>query len=124
MPKKSLPYRRGGYTQKMRIGGQTLYLRTGEYEDGSLGEIFVDLSKEGAMIRSLVNSLCITVSVALQNGTSLEDLVDKFLHTKFDPSGPVECHPYIKMASSITDLIFRDLAINYLGRDELKHVKV
>lgn len=123
MAKNPLPERRRGYTQKMRIGGQTLYLRTGEYEDGTLGEIFVDLSKEGAMIRSLVNCICITVSVALQNGTSLEDLVDKFLHTKFDPSGPVECHSHIKMASSITDLIFRDLAINYLGRNDLKHVK-
>jgi ribonucleoside-diphosphate reductase alpha chain len=123
MSKKSLPDKRIGYTQKMRLGGQTLYLHTGEYKDGSLGEIFVDLSKEGALIRSLLNCICITVSVALQNGTPLEDLVDKFLHTKFDPSGPVQCHAHIKMASSITDLIFRDLAINYLGRDDLKHVK-
>jgi len=105
----------------MKIGGQTLYLRTGEYEDGTLGEFFVDLSKEGALIRSMMNSFCIGISVALQSGASLEDLCEKFLHTKFEPSGLVQNHPHIKMASSILDLIFRDLAINYLGRADLKH---
>ena len=121
MEKRKLPNRRGGYTQKMKIGGQTLYLRTGEYEDGTLGEIFVDLSKEGALIRSMMNSFCIGISVALQSAASLEDLCEKFLHTKFEPSGIVQNHPHIKMASSILDLIFRDLAINYLGRGDLKH---
>ena len=121
MEKIKLPNRRGGYTQKMKIGGQTLYLRTGEYEDGTLGEIFVDLSKEGALIRSMMNSFCIGISVALQSGASLEDLCEKYLHTKFEPSGMVQNHPHIKMASSILDLIFRDLAIDYLGRDDLRH---
>jgi len=119
--KKRLPERRGGYTQKMKVGGQTLYLRTGEYEDGTLGEIFVDLDKQGSFVRSMMNCFCIAVSVALQYGASLEDLCNKFLFTKFDPSGPVRCHDNIKFATSILDLIFRDLAINYLGRDDLKH---
>lgn len=121
MGKRKLPNRRNGYTQKMKIGGQTLYLRTGEYEDGTLGEIFVDLSKEGALIRSMMNSFCISISVALQYGASLEDLCNKFMFTKFEPSGMAKNHFHIKMASSVLDLIFRDLAINYLGRDDLKH---
>ncbi len=123
MDKRRLPSRRVGYTQKMKIGGQTLYLHTGEYEDGTLGEIFIDLDKQGSLMRSLMNCFCIAISVALQYGASLDDLVNKFIYTKFDPSGPVQYHPNIKMASSILDLIFKDLAITYLGRDELKHKK-
>jgi len=121
MEKKRLPNRRNGYTQKFKIGGQTLYLHTGEYEDGTLGEIFVDLSKEGALIRSMMNGFCINFSVALQYGASLDDLCDKFIGTKFDPSGGVQNHADLKMASSIFDLICKDLAINYLGREDLKH---
>lgn len=118
-----MPNRRVGYTQKMKIGGQTLYLRTGEYEDGTLGEIFVDLSKEGSLIRSMLNSFCIAISVALQYGASLEDLADKYINSRFEPSGIVQNHEHIKMASSIPDLIFKDLAINYLGREDLKHTQ-
>ena len=121
MKKRRLPNRRAGYTQKAVIGTQTIYIRTGEYEDGTLGEIFIDLSKEGSLLRSLMNCFCIAISVALQYGASLEDLCNKFLFTKFEPSGLVKNHPHIKMASSILDLIFRDLAINYLGREDLKH---
>ncbi len=116
-----LPNRRRGYTQKMVVGGQSLYLRTGEYEDGRLGEIFVSLGKEGDLISSLINSFCIVTSIALQSGTPLEDLVKNFIFSKFEPAGQVLNHPDIKMASSILDAIFRDLAINYLGRDDLKH---
>jgi len=119
--KRKLPARRQGYTQKMMIGGQTLYLHTGEYEDGTLGEIFIDLNKQGSFIRSIMNCFCIAISIALQYGAPLEDLTNQFLGTRFDPAGPVQYHPDIKMSSSILDLIFRDLAINYLGRDELKH---
>lgn len=116
-----LPNRRTGYTQKMVVGGQSLYLRTGEYEDGRLGEIFVSLGKEGELISALLNSFCIVTSIALQSGTPLEDLVKNFIFSKFDPSGTVENHPDIKRATSILDAIFRDLAINYLDRDDLKH---
>ena len=116
-----LPNRRNGYTQKMVVGGQSLYLRTGEYDDGKLGEIFVSLGKEGDLISSLINSFCIVTSIALQSGTPLEDLVKNFVFSKFEPSGQVLNHPDIKMATSILDAIFRDLAINYLGRDDLKH---
>ena len=121
MEKIKLPNRRNGFTQKFKIGGQTVYLNTGEYADGKLGEIFVDLSKEGSLLRSMMNSFCIAVSVALQYGASLEDLCDKFLFTKFEPAGIVQNHSDIKMATSILDAIFRDLGINYLGRSNLKH---
>ena len=121
MEKHRLPNRRTGYTQKAVIGDQTIFITTGEYPDGTLGEIFIDLSKEGSLLRSLMNCFCIAVSVALQYGASLEDLCDKFMFTRFEPSGMVRNHPHIKMASSILDLIFRDLAIHYLGRDDLKH---
>ncbi|MCH7499426.1 MAG: hypothetical protein IH886_05370 [Nitrospinae bacterium] len=119
--KRKLPNRRAGYTQKMKIGGQTVYLHTGEFGDGTLGEIFIDLSKEGALIRSMMNCFCIAISVALQYGASLEDLADKFLHSKFEPAGIVQNHADIKMCSSILDAIFRDLAIHYLDRNDLKH---
>jgi ribonucleoside-diphosphate reductase alpha chain len=120
-PRVRLPQRRKGYTQKMQIDGVTLFLRTGEYPDGSLGEIFVSLGKEGDLISSLVNSFCIVTSIALQSGTPLEDLVKNFIFSKFEPSGCVQNHPNIKIATSILDAIFRDLAIHYLGRDDLRH---
>lgn len=116
-----LPQRRKGYTQEMVIDGHLIHLKTGEYEDGTLGEIFVSLGKEGDLISSLINSFCIVTSIALQTGTPLEDLVKNFTFTRFEPSGMVKHHPHIKMASSILDAIFRDLAINYLGREDLKH---
>lgn len=120
-PRVRLPQRREGYTQRMEIDGHILFLRTGEYPDGRLGEIFVSLGKEGDLISSLINSFCIVTSIALQSGTPLEVLVNNFIFTKFDPSGCVQNHPNIKIATSILDAIFRDLAIHYLGRDDLKH---
>ena len=122
--KKSLPTRRLGYTQKFKISGTTVYLRTGEYPDGTLGEIFVDIDKSGTFIRSMMSSFCIAISIALQNGASLEDLCNKFLSSKFEPAGMVTHHATIKNCSSIVDLIFRDLAIHYLGKDELRHIKI
>ena len=119
--RKKLPDRRGGYTQKMIVGGQSVYLRTGEYPDGTLGEIFISMGKEGELISSLLNSFCIAISIALQSGSKLEDFVKNFVYSKFEPSGMVRNHEHIKMTSSILDAIFRDLAINYLGRDDLKH---
>ena len=121
--KRRLPDRRSGYTQKMVVGGQKLYLRTGEYEDGQLGEIFIDLCKTGSVLRSLMNNYAITVSTALQYGTPLEALVKHSIFTSFEPSGFVQGHDDIKKANSILDAIFRDLAINYLGREDLKHSK-
>lgn len=121
MTRQRLPNRRNGYTHKLIVGGQSLFLRTGEYEDGSLGEIFVSLGKEGDLISSLINSFCIVTSIALQSGTPLEDLVKNFIFSKFEPSGMVQNHPDIKFGTSILDVIFRDLAINYLGREDLKH---
>jgi len=105
----------------MVIGGQSLYLKTGEYQDGRLGEIFVSLGKEGDLISSLINSFCIVTSIALQSGTPLEDLVKNFIFAKFEPSGVVQNHDHIKFATSILDAIFRDLAIHYLNREDLKH---
>ncbi len=116
-----LPQRREGYTQRMEIDGHTLFLRTGEYPDGRLGEIFVSLGREGDLISSLINSFCIVTSIALQSGTPLEVLVNNFIFTKFEPSGCVRNHDHIKIATSILDAIFRDLAINYLDRQDLKH---
>lgn len=118
-----LPSRRKGYTQKARIGAHKLYLRTGEYEDGTLGEIFVDLHKEGAAFRSLMNCFCIAVSLGLQRGVPLAEFVDKFTFQRFEPNGPVRHHDRIKNATSIVDFIFRELAITYLGREDLAHVK-
>ena len=122
MNRKKLPNRRVGYTQKMKVGGQTLYLRTGEYEDGTLGEIFVDLSKTEPLLSAMINGFCISISAGLQHGVPLDWLVGKFTFFKFEPAGLVECHEDIKMATSILDAIFRDLGINYLGRNDLKHV--
>jgi ribonucleoside-diphosphate reductase alpha chain len=119
--RKSLPAKRRGFTQKARIGGQVLFLRTGEYNDGTLGEVFIDLAKEGSTLRSLMNCFAISISVGLQYGVPLEEFVDKFVFTKFEPSGMVD-HPNIKTTTSLVDFIFRALAYEYLGRTDLVHV--
>ena len=118
-----LPTRRGGYTQAARIAGTKLYLRTGEYADGRLGEIFLDMHKEGAAFRSLMNSFAIAVSIGLQYGVPLEEYCDAFIFTKFEPQGVVQGHPAVKMSTSVLDYIFRDLAISYLDRSDLAQVK-
>ncbi len=117
-----LPHRRKGYTQKAVVGGHKVYLRTGEYEDGRLGEIFIDMHKEGAAFRSLMNNFAIAVSVGLQYGVPLEEFVDAFTFTRFEPAGPVRGNEVIKNATSILDYLFRELAVSYLGRYELAHV--
>ncbi len=121
--RRRLPFRRAGYTQKAVIGGHNVYLRTGEYEDGTLGEIFLDMHKEGAAFRSMMNCFAIAVSLGLQHGVPLEKYVDAFLFTRFEPNGMVQGNPYIKMTTSIIDYIFRELAVTYLGRHELAQVK-
>ncbi|MCS6864386.1 MAG: LAGLIDADG family homing endonuclease, partial [Gemmataceae bacterium] len=120
--RRRLPDRRAGYTQKARIGSHKLYIRTGEYEDGTLGEIFIDMHKEGAAFRSMTNCFAIAVSLGLQHGVPLEEYVDAFLFTRFEPNGIVQGNPYIKMTTSIIDYIFRELAITYLDRKDLAHV--
>jgi ribonucleoside-diphosphate reductase alpha chain len=117
-----LPDRRKGYTQKAVVSGHKIYLRTGEYEDGQVGEIFLDMSKEGAAFRSLMNCFAIAVSLGLQHGVPLEEFVDAFTFTRFEPNGIVRGHSKIKMVTSIIDYVFRDLAINYLGRRDLAQV--
>lgn len=119
--RRTLPAKRRGFTQKAKINGQTLFLRTGEYSDGTVGEIFVDLAKEGSTLRSLMNSFAIAISVGLQYGVPLEEYVEKFVFTKFEPSGMVD-HPNIKTTTSIVDFVFRCLAYEYLGRTDLVHV--
>ncbi len=119
--RKKLPHKRRGFTQKAKIGGQTVFVRTGEYDDGTLGEIFVDMHKEGASFRSLMNCFAISVSIGLQYGVPLEEFMNKFTFTRFEPSGMVD-HPNIKNASSVVDYIFRLLAFEYLGRTDLVHV--
>ncbi|BCX05192.1 MAG: hypothetical protein KatS3mg053_3130 [Candidatus Roseilinea sp.] len=119
---RRLPNRRAGYTQKAKIGGQSIFLRTGEYEDGTLGEIFIDMHKEGAGFRSLLNCFAIAVSLGLQYGVPLDEFVDQFVFTKFEPSGVVTGNDRIKMATSVIDYIFRELAITYLGREDLAHI--
>jgi ribonucleoside-diphosphate reductase alpha chain len=121
--RKPLPYRRAGYTQKAKIGGHSIFIRTGEYEDGSLGEIFLDMHKEGAAFRSLLNGFAIAVSLGLQYGVPLEEYVDAFTFSRFEPNGMVQGHDYVKMATSVIDYIFRDLAISYLNRADLGQVK-
>jgi ribonucleoside-diphosphate reductase alpha chain len=120
--RKNLPGKRGGFTQKASVGGQTVFVRTGEYEDGTLGEIFVDMHKEGATFRSLMNCFAIAVSVGLQYGVPLEEFVDKFTFTRFEPSGMVGGHDNIKSATSVIDYIFRVLGYEYLSREDLVHV--
>ncbi|MBB53535.1 MAG: ribonucleoside-diphosphate reductase, adenosylcobalamin-dependent [Magnetovibrio sp.] len=117
------PHRRKGYTQKATVGGHKVYLRTGEYEDGRLSEIFIDMHKEGAAFRSLMNNFAIAISIGLQYGVPLEEYVEAFTFTRFDPSGTVTGNDTIKMATSILDYIFRELAVSYLGRNDLAHVE-
>lgn len=120
--RKQLPGKRGGFTQKASVGGQTIFVRTGEYEDGTLGEIFVDLHKEGATLRSLMNCFSIAVSLGLQYGVPLEEYVDKFTFTRFEPAGMVTGHDNIKSATSIIDYMFRMLGFEYLGREDFIQV--
>jgi ribonucleoside-diphosphate reductase alpha chain len=119
--RKQLPAKRRGYTIKGKVGGQAMFLRTGEYSDGTLGEIFIDMAKEGATMRSMLNSFAIAISIGLQYGVPLEEYVDKFIFSRFEPAGIVE-HPNIKTATSVLDYIFRLLAYEYLDRDDLVHV--
>ena len=121
--RRRLPNKRGGYIQKAKIGGHNVYLHTGEYADGSLGEIFLDMHKEGAAFKALTNAFAIAVSLGLQHGVPLKEFVDAFVFTRFEPNGPVQGNDRIKMSTSILDYIFRDLAVNYLDRNDLAHVK-
>ena len=119
--RRTLPAKRRGFVQKAKINGQAVFLRTGEYSDGTLGEIFIDMAKEGATMRSMMNCFAISISIGLQYGVPLEEFIDKFAFTRFDPSGFVE-HPNIKSTTSIVDFIFRVLGYEYLGRTDLVHV--
>jgi ribonucleoside-diphosphate reductase alpha chain len=121
-PRFLLPGRRTGYTQEAKIGGHKVYLRTGEYQDGTLGEVFIDLAKEGATLRGILSCFAIAVSKGLQFGVPLEEFVDTFTFQTFEPRGLVEGHPHIKMANSIVDYVFRALAVEYLRRDDLAQV--
>jgi ribonucleoside-diphosphate reductase alpha chain len=121
--RRPLPSRRSGYTQKAIVGGHKLYLRTGEYEDGTVGEIFLDMHKEGAAFRSLMNCFAIAISLGLQHGVPLEEFVEAFVFTRFEPNGPVKLNDRIKMSTSIIDYIFRELAVTYLDRYDLAQVK-
>jgi ribonucleoside-diphosphate reductase alpha chain len=120
--RRRLPHRRRGYTQKARVGGHKVYLRTGEYEDGTLGEIFLDMHREGAAFRSLMNCFAISISLGLQHGVPLEEFVDAFLFTRFEPNGRVEGNYRIQRSTSVIDYIFRELAISYLARNDLEQV--
>ncbi len=119
--RRALPAKRRGFTQKAKINGQALFLRTGEYNDGTLGEIFIDMAKEGATMRSMLNCFAIAISIGLQYGVPLEEYVEKFVFTRFEPAGIVD-HPNIKTTTSIIDFMFRSLAYEYLGRTDLVHV--
>jgi ribonucleoside-diphosphate reductase alpha chain len=121
--REKLPGRRKGYTQKAIVGGHKVYLRTGEYDDGKLGEIFIDMHKEGAALRAMMNNFAIAVSVGLQYGVPLDEYVDAFTFTKFEPAGMVQGNESIKNATSILDYVFRELAVSYLGRNDLAHVE-
>ena len=121
--RSKMPERRKGYTQKAIVGGHKVYLRTGEYSNGALGEIFIDMHKEGAGFRAMMNNFAIAVSVGLQYGVPLEEFVDAFTFTKFEPAGMVQGNDSIKNATSILDYIFRELAVSYLDRTDLAHVK-
>ena len=120
--REKMPDRRKGYTQKAVVGGHKLYLRTGEYDDGRIGEIFIDMHKEGAALRSLLNNFAIAISLGLQYGVPLDEYVDAFTFTRFEPAGPVQGNDTIKYATSILDYVFRELAVSYLGRSDLGHV--
>src|SRR5262249_36305710 len=117
--RRRLPDRRKGYIQKATVGGHKVYLHTGEFEDGELGEIFIDMHKEGAAFRSLMNNFAIAISIGLQYGVPLEEFVDAFVFTRFEPAGPVEGNDSVRSATSILDYIFRELGISYLGRKDL-----
>ncbi len=121
--RRAMPARRKGYTQKARVGGHKVYLRTGEFEDGSLGEIFIDMHREGAAFRSLMNCFAIAISLGLQYGVPLEEFVEAFTFTRFEPNGSVQGHDNIKMSTSVIDYIFRELAMSYMGRYDLVQVK-
>ena len=117
----SMPDRRKGYIQKATIGNHKVYLHTGEYEDGKIGEIFIDTSKEGELVKALMNNFAIAISLGLQYGVPLDEFVDAFIDTKFEPSGKVEGNDRILSATSILDYVFRELAISYLGKEDLAH---
>jgi ribonucleoside-diphosphate reductase alpha chain len=120
--RRKLAGRRKGYTQKASVGGHKVYLRTGEYEDGSLAEVFIDMHKEGSAFRSLMNNFAIAISIGLQYGVPLEEFVEAFTFTRFEPAGMVQGNDAIRMATSIIDYIFRELAVSYLARNDLAHV--
>src|ERR1700742_4944429 len=120
--RERLPHRRKGYTQKAVVGGHKVYLRTGEYEDGRIGEIFIDMHKDGAAFRSLMDGFAIAISMGLQYGVPLEEFVEAFTFTRFEPAGMVTGNDSIKNATSVLDYIFRELAVSYLGRNDLAHV--
>ena len=119
--RSKMPDRRKGYIQKVSIGDHKIYLHTGEYDDGKVGEIFVDMNKEGELVKALMNNFAIAISLGLQYGVPLEEFVDAFIETKFEPSGEIKGNDRILNASSILDYIFRELAISYLGREDLAH---
>ena len=116
-----MPDRRKGYIQKAQIGDHKVYLHTGEYDDGKIGEIFIDTNKEGELVKAMMNNFAIAISLGLQYGVPLEEYVDAFIDTKFEPSGNVIGNDRILSASSILDYVFRELAISYLGKEELAH---
>ncbi|HOZ27687.1 MAG TPA: TSCPD domain-containing protein, partial [Hyphomonadaceae bacterium] len=120
--RRRLPDRRKGYIQKATVGGHKVYLHTGEFDDGELGEIFIDMHKEGAAFRSLMNNFAIAISIGLQYGVPLEEYVDAFIFTRFEPAGEVTGNDSIRKATSILDYIFRELAVSYLGRDDLAEI--
>ncbi|MBI3558530.1 MAG: vitamin B12-dependent ribonucleotide reductase, partial [Deltaproteobacteria bacterium] len=121
-PRRRLPRKRNGFTVEAKVAGHKVYLRTGEYEDGTLGEIFIDMHKEGAAFRSMLNCLAISISLGLQHGVPLEEFVDVFTFTRFEPQGMVD-HPNIKTSTSVVDFIFRVLGMEYLKRTDFVHVK-
>ena len=119
--RSKMPDRRKGYIQKVTIGDHKIYLHTGEYDDGKVGEIFIDMNKEGELVKALMNNFAIAISLGLQYGVPLDEFVDAFIETKFEPSGEITGNDRILNASSILDYIFRELAISYLGREDLAH---
>jgi len=119
--RSKMPDRRKGYIQKVTIGTHKIYLHTGEYDDGKVGEIFIDMNKEGELVKALMNNFAIAISLGLQYGVPLDEFVDAFIETKFEPSGEITGNDRILNASSILDYIFRELAISYLGREDLAH---
>ena len=119
--RSKMPDRRKGYIQKVSISNHKIYLHTGEYDDGKVGEIFIDMNKEGELVKALMNNFAIAISLGLQYGVPLDEFVDAFIETKFEPSGKIKGNDRILSATSILDYIFRELAISYLGREDLAH---